>query len=416
MREIVEGLADGYQMYKARRAEFDTGKNVPFRVSSTPFVLSPSEGHEIHQIGEDVTSYFTAVDQLYHSNGDVKNLLDTGKPEIFCIDREARYLVVRPDLILTSNGFTLCEVETSPFGLGLAHLLNSAYHQEGFETMVEPNVLVDHIQARTPIQGTIVYSTRTEAYRGQLTFLADKVFSEDGRHWATARVDSPDAAAEVQYRAFYLDEYLSDLFVQPFVDRSLEQSAIILPSLTPHLEEKAALALLWDRRFERYFAGELGEAAFRHLRAVVPPTWVVGQEQYFALGLPDGIQTSVELATLSKSKRAMVLKPSGFGGKSSWSEGVTFLNKCSAQTTKSLFQRAMADKNTLHVVQAFTPGKKIPMDYEEEGEVINTSVRVRITPYFDTKEGKLVGIKATGCENTHRLHASSTSINTAVMV
>lgn len=40
-------------------------------------------------------------------------------------------------------------------------------------------------------------------------------------------------------------------------------------------------------------------------------------------------------------------------------------------------------------------------------------VRTRITPYYNLP-GELLTIKATGCEHTNYIHASSVSINTAV--
>jgi len=164
----------------------------------------------------------------------------------------------------------------------------------------------------------------------------------------------------------------------------------------------------------------LGVASFKHLKTVIPPTWIVGQEQFFAPGMPNNISSSIELANLSKSKRAYVLKSSGFSENSSWKEGVHFLQRESSDKTLQLLHDAETDKTGIHIVQEFKKGINIPMNYESEDEKseIPMTARIRLTPYFsvtnDSQDGKLIAIKATGCENTDFIHASSTSINTAV--
>jgi len=58
------------------------------------------------------------------------------------------------------------------------------------------------------------------------------------------------------------------------------------------------------------------------------------------------------------------------------------------------------------------------MTYEgENGQDIPMQARIRLTPYYSVApgdEGRLVAIKVTGCEHTDFIHASSSSINTAV--
>ena len=348
-------------------------------------------------------------------------MLDTGKPEIFLTDdsRPSRYLFVRPDIIITPQGFTICEVETSPFGLALSEVLNRGYRQEGFETLVGDNVLAEHIQAQTSVKGSIVYSTKTQSYAGQMTFLADELFSGEGRNWQ-ARHTSEMIGQQQQdmYRGFYLAESLIDPDVATVLDSQMANGGVLLPSPTPHMEEKANLALIWDKRFEDYLKRELGEGAFNHLREVIPPTWVVGYEEFFAPGMPHGISTSVDLATLSRAKRAFVLKPSGFGTNTSWAEGVKLLHEQSAVNASAILQEAANDTSGLHVIQEFKKGVKVPMTYEgNDGLDIPMQARIRLTPYYSVApgdEGRLVAIKATGCENTDFIHASSASINTAV--
>ncbi len=150
MRSVLETQGQGYNFYHARRPEYATGSNIPFRVSPEPLKLSMPQKDEVRRIGHDVADFMHAVDELYHNDSDVRGLLNRGKPEIFCVDRPSHYLFLRPDLIVYGDSFTLCEVETSPFGLGLAQLINRAYNGEGFDTMVPPQVLDEHIRSHSP--------------------------------------------------------------------------------------------------------------------------------------------------------------------------------------------------------------------------------------------------------------------------
>lgn len=411
MREVLESLSAGYALYQVR-PEYDHGQKIPFRVSPYPLIISPQQEAEIKDIGRDIVSFFQATEELRREDETVRQVLSKGKPEIFLFDRPMRYLFVRPDLIITEDGFSICEIETSPFGLALAQLLNTAYYQQGFTTVVAPEVLPAHIQANTPAEGLLVYSHYTEAYSGQIAFLADQIFSSEKRLWQTVRADmAADREATSIYRGFYLKEYTSDSTVRLLIDRSLNnQSATIIPSLTPQLEEKAILGLFWDKRWESYFLRQLGAAVFKHLRAVIPPTWIVGQEAYFVGNLPPGIERSVDLAILSRSRRTFVLKPSG----NSWSRGISFLQEKSLNQAKRLLHQS-EEADELYVIQEFRAGPKQPLVYVDDQNVPHTMwARIRLTPYFSLPDGQLIAIKATGCENTHYIHATSSSINTAV--
>lgn len=58
------------------------------------------------------------------------------------------------------------------------------------------------------------------------------------------------------------------------------------------------------------------------------------------------------------------------------------------------------------------------MIYEKDDQSLEKMrARIRITPYFSMtagNEGQLIAIKATGCQDTNYIHASTASINTAV--
>ncbi len=415
MKEQLNSLTENkYNFYAARRAEFETGSNLSFRVSPKPLELSKSETFDVNSLGEAIVEFVNATHHLYKSNEEVRNLLNEGKPDELTEVKEPKYLFVRPDLIATENGLKICEIETSPFGLALSHLLNTGYSQAGFETLASKNFLEDSIKSRTSKNGAIVHSNKTKAYKGQLDYLANKLFSGNDRSWTFEHIDNHEANGIGLYRAFYLSEYLADSKINNLISCQLDKENTN-PSITPHLEEKAIMALLWDKRFENFYIRELGQATFNRLRVSIPETWIIGQEQYFSRGLPRDVQTTLELVGGLRKNRELVIKPSGFDPQASWAEGVNLLHEKSSETAKEIVLNAIQKTSTLTVVQKFHKGRKEILQYENnQGGLTEMQVKLRITPYYSTEDGKLLTIKATGCENTDFIHASSSSINTAV--
>ncbi|MEK7617481.1 MAG: hypothetical protein AAB414_05540 [Patescibacteria group bacterium] len=417
MRKILERSGRRYEWYRIRRVEYETGQKIPFLVAHEPLNLTSEEVQEVDRIGRDVTDFIYVSDELYHREETVKGLLDRGKPEFFQ-DGDPQYLFVRPDILLTKTGMTVCEIETSPFGLSLAELLNRAYVSVGFDTLVKDGVLRQFLTENTPREGTVLYSRNTSSYFGQLEYLAKEILSGQGRNWQAQEIGFDTQEGGAIYRAFYAYELYTDLFVNNAVHNILDSGSPVFPSFTPHMEEKALLALIWDTRWEPFFKARLGQASFNHLREVIPPSWIVDQEQFFAPGLPFGVQSSKELASLSASKRKFVLKKSGFSSGSSWSEGVIFLQECSHESASNRLAGAEKDQSCLYVVQSFRDYAERPMIYEGyDGSLETMSARIRLTPYFSMagqNPGQLLAIKATGCEKTNYVHVSTVSVNAAV--
>lgn len=414
MKEALEQNAGSYTWYKARRQEFDTRAKIPFRVSPEPLNLSSAQVEEIKRIGLVTTQYMQAVNELYQTQEPVHALLSRNKPSILLGEKNPRYLFVRPDLIMTPSGFTVCEIETSPFGLALSDLLNRTYRQAGFDTLAQEDALSDYVRSVTPKSGVLVHSNKTASYAGQMEYLADIVFSGTGRGWTSKHIDqfTPQDGIHV-YRGFYQAEYLTD----PAIKGIIESGVVKTPSLTPHMEEKAVLAFAWDKRWSSFLAAQMGKSGLDYMRQIIPPTWIVGEEANFEPGLPNGAESTSGLAGLPRSKRAFVIKPSGFAVNSSWAEGVNLLHEKSAEKAAQIIAAAESDDKVLHVVQEFKKAKSVPMQYENnDGSLVAMNARLRVTPYYSMmgSVGELLTIKATGCENTDFIHASSSSINTAV--
>jgi len=373
----------------------------------------------MERLGVELSAFMTAADELYHTDEEAAALLDRGKPEIFRRERAAKQPFIRPDLIITEDGFAVCEIETSPFGLGLAYALNTAYRAEGHETIVNGE-LAHHLDSVLPDSGSLVYSDKTKAYAGQLGYLEERLFSANGRDWALREAaeaaEEGGTSGEAIYRAFYLHEYGTDPAVRELIEQGEAAEGDWTPSLTPHLEEKALMALLWDDRWEAYFRRELGDAGYKYLQSVIPPTWIVGEEEHFTPGLPGGVSDVEDIAGLPRPQRALVLKSSGYDRHGSWAESVELLHTKSQVEAGRLLVEAAARDDSLQIVQEFRRGTKIPMTYTENGTTRTDEVRVRLTPYVDPTTGRIIAAKATGRTGTDFIHAASDSVNAAVGV
>lgn len=398
-----------YHLYEVRHLEYCKDiDEVPFRVSPSPLCITHDQYDELIKIGNVICNYVKLVIKLYQSNKELQRILNKGKPDIFLKFQNPQYLFLRPDLILTENGFKICEFETSIFGLALSDILNKAYIENDFQTVVEKSLLQEYISSQIAEVGNIAYSKRVKAFQGQLEYLANEIFTNKSQKWNAQMIDgSNNFFSSDIYRAFYSSDCFSDNNMEEF----LKNNVNCIPTLTPQFEEKALLALIWDVRFCHFFKNELGNDDYDFLRTIIPPTCIVGEEEYFEKYLP-ALDT---ISNLPKSQRKFVLKKSG---DSSWGEGITFLHKISHEKVQKAIDNARVS-NELYILQYFSEGKKTEMKYFSSDSIQTMTAKIRITPYYafsGEATGKLISVKATGCENTDYIHGATNSINTSISI
>lgn len=392
-----------YSLYDVRRREYKKDSDeLPFRVSPSPLCITDDQQKELRKLGYAVCHYVKVIMQLYQNDEEIRRILNKGKADIFLNSQNPQYLFLRPDLIVTENGFKICELETSIFGLALSDILNRCYIQNGYQTIVEEDILKKYINSQIPNYGDIAYSRRVQAFHGQLEYLANEIFSNQDKKWQTKLIENETYFSNNIYRAFYSEECLSDCAMNHAIKNCV-------PSLTPQFEEKALLAFIWDTRFCNDIQKKLGDVEYTCLRTAIPPTCILGEEKYFDADIPE----LTSMAKLPKSQRNFVLKKSG---DSAWGEGITFLHKISHEKVKKAIENAY-QANDLYIIQYFTEGKKIQMQYFLKNDIQTMQAKVRITPYYafcGQDFGKLISIKATGCENTDYIHGATNSINTSI--
>src|SRR5579862_9176303 len=113
-------------------------------VSPEPFPLDEKLAEELEKLGYRLNLFNRACNLLYQLSVKGKqpawiaDYLDRGKPRELVEHarqkqlREALPQVIRPDVILTDNGFTIAELDTVPGGIGLTAWLNQTYARLGY--------------------------------------------------------------------------------------------------------------------------------------------------------------------------------------------------------------------------------------------------------------------------------------------
>ncbi len=122
-------------------------ERVAWRLSPEPFPLSPQTYAAIERLGPDLLAFYRTLATLYQRSvrgtapAFIAEYLDLGKPEaIVKLGRQNRFksdipAVIRPDLIMTEQGFIASELDSIPGGLGFVGAMAQAYCELGYDTI-----------------------------------------------------------------------------------------------------------------------------------------------------------------------------------------------------------------------------------------------------------------------------------------
>jgi hypothetical protein len=119
-----------------------------WRISPAPFPLDAHLAKEIESLGRVLLQFYRAVNLLYRRSVEgrqpewIARWLDLGKPaDLIALQRSPAFKndvprVIRPDILLTENGFGITELDSVPGGIGLTGWLNRTYSQLNAETKI----------------------------------------------------------------------------------------------------------------------------------------------------------------------------------------------------------------------------------------------------------------------------------------
>jgi hypothetical protein len=401
-------------------------------MSPTALPLTGKFVDELERLGYRLWLFVRACNLLYQQSvkgrqpGWIADYLDRGKPEELREMARAREFrddlprVLRPDLVLTEEGFTIAELDNVPGGLGLTGWLNQIYAGLGEEVIGGAAGMIEGFRSILPGGADILVSEEAATYRPEMEWLARQ--AGEGYTVRDASYDAdgtPDAPRNV-YRFFELFDLPNLPGAGGLMQRAREGRVRVTPPFKAYLEEKMWFALFWLRPLRDFWRRELTERHFLKLQEAIPYTWLLDPTplpQHAVIPLLE-IHEWEELKHFSQKQRELILKISGFSETAWGSRGVELGTDLPQGEWAAAIQRGLEEFGAHpHILQKFHKGRLLEHPYRDRaGEMRRMQGRVRLCPYYFVFEGKthLRGTLATICPADKKLlHGMKDAILTA---
>ena len=426
---------------RTRLMEAGLHDGATWRISPTPFLLTSADLSAIQSLGPHLLRFTHALNRLYYESVRgaqptwVADYLDQGKPpDLIAYARMNRFHtalpgVIRPDLILTEDGFMISELDSVPGGIGLTGCMGQAYADLGWPIIGERDGMVagfaqmirslPHDQPNKPLQLAIVVSEEAKDYRPEMLWLAarlreaglpaqtvspeDVIFTEEGLFLAGS------TPLTVLYRFFELFD-LKNIPKSELIMYAVKKGLLALtPPMKPWLEEKMAFALVHHPALEPFWTHELGADTFELLHRLMPKTWILDPRPVPPHAVIPGLTVdghSVSdwkvLASLGQKGRRFVIKPSGFSELAWGSRGVSVGHDLPQTEWAAALEAALASFHRVpRILQEFRKGRRVAVSYHDpvKDEIVPMPGRVRLSPYYFIAGDhvELAGILATVC-------------------
>jgi len=422
-----------------------------WRVAPHPFSLGEDLHERIVELGPRLHAFYQACNLLYHQSVKgrmpawVHRHLDAGKPaDLVEAARDPRFRndlpgVIRPDLLLSENGFTIVELDSAPGGIGLTAWFQEVYsrvegrerdghdrpEEAGRSAQGEPSAcrsFLDMLRSWSGgkvsgmAAGALVISEECSAYRPEMEWLAQESlkFQVSGlKLWACRPEELDyrergvflhDERLDVVYRFFELFDLSNVANAQRLISLAQSGHVRVTPPFKPQLEEKLWFALFWFPQLAGFWRQELGDRYFRDLQQCIPYTWLLDPAPLppHAVIPQLGIQDWRQLGGFSQKQRDLILKISGFSDRAWGSRGVFLGSDMPAGEWEKVVVQALEQfEHHPWILQQFARGRVVEHAWYdfEEAKAIPMQGRVRLCPYYFVVGGKveLGGILATLC-------------------
>jgi hypothetical protein len=385
-------------------------------LSPDAFPIEKKFAVELEQLGHRLFVFQRACNQLYQLSVKgkqpawVARYLDAGKPaELieFSRRREIRDdlpAVIRPDLILTEDGYVIAEIDSVPGGIGLTAWLNQTYSAFDNEIIGRADGMLEGFDSVLPNGGDIVISQEAATYRPEMEWIAARL--KDRHPESDWRVIPAESYKPQNGRAVYRFFELFDLPNIAKIDNALRANAegriTITPPIKPYLEEKMWFALFWLQPLREFWRRELGEKYFTKLQEVIPYSWLLDPTplpQHAVIPRLE-IHDWREAARFSQKDRDLLLKVSGFSPLGWGSRGIALGSDLPHAEWQRRIENALASfESSPTILQRFHKGRLFHHRYwdSESVELKTMKGRVRLCPYFFVEQDrvKLRGALAT---------------------
>src|SRR5882724_1799612 len=365
---------------------------------------------ELEQLGHRLFVFQRACNQLYQLSIRGKQpewiarYLDAGKPkELIEFSRRKEIRddlprVIRPDLILTGEGYIIAEIDSVPGGIGLTGWLNQTYSTFDSQIIGGADGMLEGFRTVLPNGGDIVISQEAATYRPEMEWIAarlnQKILDTRSSILEEERVASENRASSIQHpasvpswrvmaaenyepqdgRAVYRFFELFDLPNISGIENMLRANAgdhiTITPPIKPYLEEKMWFALFWMQPLREFWRRELGEKYFLKLQEVIPYSWLLDPTplpQHAVIPRLE-IQDWREAGRFSQKERDLLLKVSGFSPLGWGSRGIALGSDLPHAEWQQRIENALARFETSPtILQKFHKGRLFEHRYWDSG-------------------------------------------------
>jgi len=371
---------------------------------------------ELEQLGHRLFVFQRACNQLYQLSVKgkqpawVARYLDAGKPkELIEFSRRKEIRddlprVIRPDLIVTDNGYIIAEIDSVPGGIGLTAWLNQTYSAFDKQIVGGADGMLEGFQSVLPNGGDIVISQEASTYRPEMEWLAARLKDrQPDWEWRVVAAENYEARdSRAVYRFFELFDLPNIPKIDSLLHANAEGRVAITPPIKPFLEEKMWFALFWLRPLHEFWRRELGEKYFLKLQEVIPYSWILDPTplpQHAVIPRLE-IHDWREAAKFSQKDRDLLLKVSGFSPLGWGSRGISLGSDLAHAEWEKRIDNALATfDSSPTIMQRFHKGRLLEHRYCEpdSGELKTMKGRVRLCPYYfvEHDQVKLHGALAT---------------------
>lgn len=381
-----------------------------------PFFIDAKLDEQLQKLGYRLNLFNRACNQLYQMSIAGKqptwiaDYVDRGKPrELVEYSRQKRFRddlprVIRPDLVLTEEGFTIAELDTVPGGIGLTAWLNHTYTPLGYDVIGGERGMIDGFRGAIG-EADILVSKESETYRPEMEWMsratngALRVFDAE-TYVPPATTNEPKPV----YRFFEHFDLPNIPSAPALMEAAAHGTVTVTPPFKPYLEEKLWFALFWMRPLREFWRRELSERHFVELQKHIPYTWIFDPTPLPQHAVIPGLEINSweELMHFSQKQRDLVLKISGFSEIGWGSRSVVIGSDEPQREWEASVKRALESfKHNPYILQRFHKGRIVEQRYLNPvtNSIETMRGRVRLSPYYFLLEGKaqLRGALATVC-------------------
>jgi hypothetical protein len=425
-----------------------------WQLSPSAWPLTPDQQAELEQIGAACLEFHAALETLYLRSVAGKNLLrnkpllapwvadylDRGKPVGLIShardprNRGAFPTVLRPDLLLTDEGFALTELDSVPGGIGLTAFLNELYGGDQDPAIIgHGGAMVENFfqslaalrpGIRNPLVAILV-SDEASTYRPEMRWLAEQL-QRKGRRVFCLRpedvfplggelffdVEGTPEKIDIIYRFFELFDWANIRIAAEILEAWQSGAVAIAPPMRHFQEEKLALALFHHHLLPEFWAEAISGRSLKLLRRLIPQSWVMDPAPLPPGAVLDGPRVGGRLASdwrdlkgASQKERDLIIKISGFHETAWGARSVVLGSDCSREEWQAGIDQALQLAPTnLHVLQEYRKPRRLEHPIYRRGEdgafqPRTEAGRVRLCPYYFVVGGaaRLSGALATFC-------------------